>query len=69
MFTDGVSERRHGTVFFDTAGLVAALEAAGPDSRASAVAEHVQAAVRNFGDAPLDDDMAVLVLKTGSDAT
>jgi serine phosphatase RsbU (regulator of sigma subunit) len=64
MFTDGVSERRSGPDFFDTIGLVGALDAAGPAARATAVAEHVQAAVRGFGDAPLNDDMAVLVLKT-----
>jgi hypothetical protein len=66
MFTDGVSERRSAGDFFDTIGLVGALDAAGPDARATAVAEHVQAAVRGFGDAPLNDDMAVLVLKACS---
>ncbi|MBS2965428.1 SpoIIE family protein phosphatase [Actinocrinis puniceicyclus] len=64
-FTDGASERRRGEVMMDSDGLAAVLA----DCRAmsaAGVAARVQRAVEEFGDAPLSDDMAILVLRAAS---
>lgn len=61
-FTDGASERRRGDVMLEAEGLAAVLA----DCRslsAAGVAARVQRAVEEFGDAPLSDDMAVMVIR------
>jgi serine phosphatase RsbU (regulator of sigma subunit)/anti-sigma regulatory factor (Ser/Thr protein kinase) len=61
-FTDGASERRRGTAMLESEGLAAVLA----DCRslsAAGVAARIQRAVQEFGDTPLSDDMAILVLK------
>lgn len=61
-FTDGASERRRGERMLDSDGLAGVLAECRAMS-AAAVAARVQRAVEEFGDAPLSDDMAVLVLR------
>ena len=61
-FTDGASERRRGDLMLDSDGLAAVLAECRTMS-AAAVAARVQRAVEEFGDAPLSDDMAILVLR------
>ncbi len=61
-FTDGASERRRGEAMMEAEGLSAVLAACRSMS-AAAVAARVQRAVEEFGDAPLSDDMAILVLR------
>jgi serine phosphatase RsbU (regulator of sigma subunit) len=61
-YTDGVTERRNGEEFFGEENLLRAIEqSAGPD--ADALAAHVQAAAEEFGDGPVRDDIAVLVVQ------
>jgi serine phosphatase RsbU (regulator of sigma subunit)/anti-sigma regulatory factor (Ser/Thr protein kinase) len=66
-FTDGASERRrsaHSALMLEAEGLAAVLaECRG--LTAAGVAGRVQRAVEDFGDAPLGDDMAILVLRAG----
>ena len=61
-FTDGASERRRGNVMLDSEGLAAVLADCRSMS-AAGVAARIQRAVEEFGDAPLSDDMAILVLR------
>jgi len=61
-FTDGASERRRGDAMLDSEGLAAVLSDCRSMS-AAGVAARVQRAVEDFGDAPLSDDMAILVLR------
>jgi serine phosphatase RsbU (regulator of sigma subunit) len=61
-FTDGVTERRNGKLFFDNDGVQAALSGKQGDD-AESVARSLEQAVVSFGDAPLNDDMALLVLR------
>ena len=61
-FTDGASERRRGDQMLDSDGLAGVLAECRTMS-AAAVAARVQRAVEEFGDAPLSDDMAILVLR------
>jgi serine phosphatase RsbU (regulator of sigma subunit) len=61
-FTDGASERRRGPLMLEPEGLADVLR----DCRglsAAGVAARVARAVEEFGDAPLSDDMAILVLR------
>jgi serine phosphatase RsbU (regulator of sigma subunit)/anti-sigma regulatory factor (Ser/Thr protein kinase) len=61
-FTDGASERRRGDAMLETEGLAAVLA----DCRslsAAGVAARVQRAVEEFGNTPLSDDMAVMVVR------
>lgn len=68
-FTDGASERRRGTLMLDPEGLADVLRGCHGLS-AAGVAARVTRAVEEFGDAPLSDDMAILVLRaTGTTAT
>jgi serine phosphatase RsbU (regulator of sigma subunit)/anti-sigma regulatory factor (Ser/Thr protein kinase) len=61
-FTDGASERRRGPVMMEAEGLAAVLaECRG--LTAGGTAGRVQRAVEDFGDEPLGDDMAILVLR------
>jgi len=64
-FTDGASERRRGDAMLDSDGLAAVLAECYSMS-AAAVAARIQRAVEDFGDAPLSDDMAILVLRASS---
>ena len=64
-FTDGASERRRGGAMLDADGLAAQL-ARCVSLSAQATASRIQRAVEEFGDAPLSDDMAILVLKTAA---
>jgi len=64
-FTDGASERRRGDEMLDSEGLAAVLAECYSMS-AAAVAARIQRAVEDFGDAPLSDDMAILVLRAAS---
>jgi serine phosphatase RsbU (regulator of sigma subunit)/anti-sigma regulatory factor (Ser/Thr protein kinase) len=61
-FTDGASERRRGDAMLDSDGLAAVLAQCRSMS-AAGVAARIQRAVEDFGDAPLSDDMAILVLR------
>jgi serine phosphatase RsbU (regulator of sigma subunit)/anti-sigma regulatory factor (Ser/Thr protein kinase) len=61
-FTDGASERRRGDAMLDSDGLAAVLAECYSMS-AAGVAARIQRAVEDFGDAPLSDDMAILVLR------
>ena len=61
--TDGVTQRRHGYRLLDDGGGVARLLAESRDLSAGAVAARIQQAARDFGPAPLADDMALLVLR------
>ncbi len=61
-FTDGASERRRGDEMLDSEGLAAVLADCRSMS-AAGVAARIQRAVEDFGDAPLSDDMAILVLR------
>lgn len=61
-FTDGASERRRGDEMLDSEGLAAVLADCRSMS-AAGVAARIQRAVEEFGDAPLSDDMAILVLR------
>jgi serine phosphatase RsbU (regulator of sigma subunit) len=68
-FTDGASERRRGTLMLEPEGLADVLRGCHGLS-AAGVAARVTRAVEEFGDAPLSDDMAILVLRaTGTTAT
>jgi serine phosphatase RsbU (regulator of sigma subunit) len=64
-FTDGASERRRGDQMLDSDGLASVLAECRTMS-AAAVAARVQRAVEEFGDAPLSDDMAILVLRAAT---
>jgi serine phosphatase RsbU (regulator of sigma subunit)/GAF domain-containing protein len=64
-FTDGASERRRGDAMLDSDGISAVLAECHAMS-AAGVAARIQRAVEDFGDAPLSDDMAILVLRAGS---
>ncbi len=65
-FTDGASERRRGDAMLDSEGLAAVLADCRSMS-AAGVAARIQRAVEDFGDAPLSDDMAILVLRAVPD--
>jgi serine phosphatase RsbU (regulator of sigma subunit)/anti-sigma regulatory factor (Ser/Thr protein kinase) len=65
-FTDGASERRRGDAMLDSEGLAAVLADCRSMS-AAGVAARIQRAVEDFGDAPLSDDMAILVLRAAPD--
>ncbi len=61
-YTDGVTERRSGREFFGEDNLLRTLgECASRD--AAGVAQHLQNAAEEFGDGPVRDDIAVLVLR------
>ncbi|WP_327269544.1 SpoIIE family protein phosphatase [Streptomyces sp. NBC_01218] len=61
--TDGVTERRSGSVLFDDGdGLAHALASCAGQS-AREVAEHIRRAVHGFSALPPDDDVALLVLR------
>jgi sigma-B regulation protein RsbU (phosphoserine phosphatase) len=61
-FTDGVTERRRGSQFFDVPGIEQVLrERLGED--ADTIAGALEDAVTAFSDRPLSDDMALLVIK------
>jgi serine phosphatase RsbU (regulator of sigma subunit)/uncharacterized protein YigA (DUF484 family) len=61
-FTDGATERRRGGLMLESEGLAEAL-AGGRSMSASGIAARVQRTVEDFGDAPMSDDMAILVLR------
>lgn len=61
-FTDGASERRRGNAMLDSEGLAAVLADCRSMS-AAGVAARIQRVVEDFGDAPLSDDMAILVVR------
>ena len=61
--TDGITHRRHGYRLLDDGDGVAVLLAESRDLSAGAVAARIQQAARDFGPAPLADDMALLVLR------
>ena len=61
-YTDGVTERRNGARMFGDESLLA-LCAAAAGGTADEIAEQLQQAVRDFGDAPSRDDLAVLVVR------
>ena len=61
--TDGITHRRHGYRQLDDGDGVAVLLAESRDLSAGAVAARIQQAARDFGPAPLADDMALLVLR------
>ncbi|MFF2008999.1 SpoIIE family protein phosphatase [Streptomyces sp. NPDC058195] len=63
--TDGVTERRSGTLMFDDGdGLAQALaECAGLS--ADGIADRIKRAVHEFAERPPDDDLALLVLQAG----
>jgi len=61
-FTDGASERRRGGLMLEPEGLAEVLRGCHGLS-AAGVAARVSRAVEEFGDAPLSDDMAILVLR------
>jgi serine phosphatase RsbU (regulator of sigma subunit)/anti-sigma regulatory factor (Ser/Thr protein kinase) len=61
--TDGVTERRHGDRQFDDDDGLRELLGGCAGLRARDVAERVRAAVHSFDAAPLDDDLALMVLR------
>ncbi len=61
-YTDGVTERRSGDRMFGETGLLASCAAAA-GLGADALAGHLEASVRDFGDEPSRDDLAVLVVR------
>ncbi|MFC5799042.1 PP2C family protein-serine/threonine phosphatase [Streptomyces formicae] len=61
--TDGVTERRRGKQQFDDDGSLAQTLSQCSAMSAMAVANHVRQAVHDFGTEPVEDDLAVLVLK------
>lgn len=61
--TDGVTERRAGARMFDDADGLATVLAGCVGLTAQGVAERIRRAVYEFGDKPLDDDLALLVLR------
>jgi GAF domain-containing protein/anti-sigma regulatory factor (Ser/Thr protein kinase) len=61
--TDGVTKRRHGYRLLDDDDGLARLLAESRDLPAAAVAARIAQAAREFGAAPLADDMALLVLR------
>jgi serine phosphatase RsbU (regulator of sigma subunit) len=63
-FTDGATERRRGGMMLESEGLAEAL-AGGRSMSASGIAARIQRTVEDFGDAPMSDDMAILVLRAG----
>ena len=65
-YTDGVTERRRGDVFYGVDGLLATLRAASGD--ASSLAGAVEQAVLAFAADPPSDDLAILVLRTAPPA-
>jgi serine phosphatase RsbU (regulator of sigma subunit) len=65
-YTDGVTERRRGDVFYGVDGLLATLRAASGD--AASLAGAVEQAVLAFAADPPSDDLAILVLRTGPPA-
>ncbi|HEV2346741.1 MAG TPA: SpoIIE family protein phosphatase [Actinocrinis sp.] len=64
-FTDGASERRRGNAMLDSEGLAAVLADCRSMS-AAGVAARIQRVVEDFGDAPLSDDMAILVVRAST---
>ncbi len=60
-YTDGVTERRNGSAFFEYTGLSRTLAAADGDAQALAAA--VENAVLGFAPEPPGDDLAILVLR------
>ncbi|HUR75424.1 MAG TPA: GAF domain-containing SpoIIE family protein phosphatase [Sporichthya sp.] len=65
-FTDGATECRNGAEFFGEDGLLRAIEKAG--GTASEVAAALEAAVQDFCENTLTDDLAILVLQPGPPA-
>jgi serine phosphatase RsbU (regulator of sigma subunit) len=63
LVTDGITERRRGYEQLDDDDGLARLLAECTGLTARAVTLRVQAAVRDFSTEPLDDDMAILVLR------
>jgi sigma-B regulation protein RsbU (phosphoserine phosphatase) len=61
-YTDGVTERRNGARMFGDESLLA-LCAAAAGGTADEIAGQLEQAVRDFGDAPSRDDLAVLVVR------
>lgn len=61
-YTDGVTERRHGDDQFGEEGTVALLARCGGLSAAE-IAARLRTAATEFGDGPLRDDLAILVLR------
>ncbi|MBO0516753.1 PP2C family protein-serine/threonine phosphatase, partial [Streptomyces beijiangensis] len=61
--TDGVTERRGGARMFDDGDGLAKVLAGCVGLTAQGVAERVRRAVYDFGEKPLDDDLALLVLR------
>ena len=61
-YTDGVTERRHGDTQFGEEGTVAVLARCGGLSAAE-IASRLRTAATEFGDGPLRDDLAILVLR------
>lgn len=62
LYTDGVTEARHGGAFFGEAGIAEVLGASA-ELTAQAVADAVVAAALAFQDGPARDDIAVVVVK------
>jgi phosphoserine phosphatase RsbU/P len=62
LYTDGVTEARHGGAFFGEAGITEVLGASA-ELTAQAVADAVVAAALSFQDGPARDDIAVVVVK------
>ena len=65
-YTDGVTDRRNGSAFFEAAGLISTLAAADGDAQALAAA--VEHAVLAFAPDPPGDDLAIFVLRAAPPA-
>ncbi|UMG93485.1 SpoIIE family protein phosphatase [Nocardioides sp. TF02-7] len=61
LYTDGVTEARRGTAFFDEAGLLASVEAHGPDP--AKLVDGLVDDVADFRAGDADDDVAVVALR------
>jgi serine phosphatase RsbU (regulator of sigma subunit) len=67
--TDGVLERRIGSLMLGEDGLASELAAAGTSLSAQAVAERIRRLVVEFAPEAPRDDMAVMVLRIGQAST
>ena len=63
LYTDGITERHEGRVFFDESGLVQVLTEVDDDADAIAIATWLEDQARGFVDATPRDDLAVLVAR------
>jgi GAF domain-containing protein/anti-sigma regulatory factor (Ser/Thr protein kinase) len=67
-YTDGATERRNGAEFFGEERLATTLAAADGEGDADSVAAVVERAVAGFADDALSDDLALLVVRSGTRA-